>query len=58
MQTILQDIIRHHPGITRDDNVASPLEAFNLFITPVMIDIMTIETNREAQRVMTHFPME
>src|SRR6218665_1905437 len=43
-----QDIIRHHPKITRDGNITSPLEAFHLFI-----DIMTIETNREGQRVIS-----
>ena len=48
-----QDMIRHHPEITRDGNVTSPLEAFHLFITPVMTNIMTIETSREAQRVIS-----
>ena len=31
--------------------MTSPLEAFHLFITPIMIDIMTKDTNRVAQRV-------
>ena len=48
-----QDIIRQAPGITNVVNCTSPVEAFGLFITPTMIDLLVLETNREARQQVT-----
>jgi len=47
----LQDIIRHHPGVTPEGHVQTIKAAFELFVTPEMLDIIMRETNREASRV-------
>ena len=44
-----QDIIRRQPGITNAVNCDNPRDAFAFFITPAMIDIIVLETNREAR---------
>ena len=44
------DIIRQAPGITSTADSTSVKEAFTLFITEVMIDLLVLETNREARR--------
>ncbi|XP_013411025.1 piggyBac transposable element-derived protein 1-like [Lingula anatina] len=46
----MQDIIRNTPGITnaaRCDNIPS---VFSFFITPEMVDLIALETNREARQ--------
>ena len=50
-----QDIIRQQPGITNEVMCTSPVEAFNYFITPAMIDLIVLETNREARRQITQY---
>ena len=44
------DIIRQAPGITSTADCTSVKEAFTLFITEVTIDLLVLETNREARR--------
>lgn len=46
----MQDIIRTPPGITDAAKCNSVEEAFGFFITPTMVDLIALETNREARR--------
>ena len=46
----VQDIIRQPPGITNEARCNTIVEAFGLFLTPAMIDLVVLETNREARR--------
>ena len=46
----VQDIIRASPGITPAATCNSVEEAFGFFITPAMVDLIALETNREAKR--------
>lgn len=46
----LQDIIRNPPGVRRDGIVSTELQAFRLFVTAEMLDLIVRETNREAER--------
>ena len=48
-----QNIIGQAPGITNAVNCTSPVEAFDFFITLTMIDLLVLETNREARRQVT-----
>ena len=43
-----QDIIRQVPGITSAVSCTSTKQAFSSFITEVMIDLVVVNTNREA----------
>ena len=40
-----QDIIRLTPGTTSDVNCSSAKQAFNFFITQVMINLLAVDTN-------------
>ena len=46
----LQDIIRTPSGICREAHAENEMIAFNLLITPEMLDVIARETNREAER--------
>ena len=46
----MQDIIRTPPGIKDAAKCNSVEEAFGFFITPTMVDLIALETNREARR--------
>ena len=48
-----QDIIRNPPGVTRKGIVQSIKTSFELFSTPELLDVITKETNTEANRVCT-----
>ena len=50
-----QDIIRNPPGVTVGRNLTTLKDAFELFITPDILDIIMRETNREANRVCTEW---
>ena len=45
----MQDIVRTPPGITDAAKCNSVEEAFGFFITPTMLDLIALETNREAR---------
>jgi len=44
-----QDIIRQQPCITNAANCNLPMGAFDVFVTPVMVDLVVLETNQEAR---------
>jgi hypothetical protein len=46
----VRDVIRQPPGITNEARCNSMGEAFGFFLTSAMIDMVVIETNREARR--------
>ena len=46
----VQDIIRNPPGITNAGWSNTIEESFAFFMTPVMVDLVVLETNREANR--------
>ena len=53
-----QDIIRQAPGITSAVNFTSTKQAFRSFITEVMIDLLVMDTNREARRKIDEWNLE
>ena len=53
-----QDIIRQAPGITSAVNFTSTKQAFSSFITEVMIDLLVMDTNREARRKIDEWNLE
>ena len=53
-----QDIIRQAPGITSAVNFTSTKQAFSSFITEVMIDLLAMDTNREARRKIDEWNLE
>ena len=48
-----EDIMRQQPGVTHQAQCNTIGQAFSLFITPEMIDLLVLETNREARRKIT-----
>ena len=48
-----EDIMRQQPGVTHQAQCNTIGQAFSLFITPEMIDLLVLETNREAWRKIT-----
>ena len=46
------DILRTPPGITDAAKCNSVEEAFGFFITITMVDLIALETNREARRMV------
>ena len=48
-----EDIMRQQPGVTHQAQCNIIGQAFSLFITPEMIDLLVLETNREARRKIT-----
>ena len=53
-----QDIIRQHAGITAEGRVENIKDAFGLFLTNEILDIIMRETNREANRVFGQWNMD
>ena len=53
-----QDIIRLAPGITSAVNFTSTKQAFSSFITEVMIDLLVMDTDREARRKIDEWNLE
>ena len=48
-----EDIMRQQPGVTHQAQCNTIGQAFSLFITPEMIDLLVLETNREARHKIT-----
>ena len=47
--------MRQQPGVTHQAQCNTIGKAFSLFITPEMIDLLVLETNREARRKITQW---
>lgn len=50
-----QDVIHHHVGVTAGERVDNIKNAFGLFLTNEILDIIMRETNREASRVFAEW---
>ena len=48
-----EDIMRQQPGVTHQAQCNTIGQTFSLFITPEMIDLLVLETNREARCKIT-----